>query len=91
MGSKLESGKQHVKQAAEDLKAAATAKAQELRGIAETKAGELRERAESAYGDAKFKARTLREDGEHYVRENPLRAVLCAVGAGFFIGLLVRR
>ena len=35
--------------------------------------------------------RTLQEDGEAYVRENPTKAVLTAVAAGFVLGLIFRR
>jgi ElaB/YqjD/DUF883 family membrane-anchored ribosome-binding protein len=89
--SKFESGKAHALHAAEDLRAAAEAKAQELRQVAESKAHDLRGRAEQAYGEARTRVRTLREDGEQYVRENPLRAVLTALGIGFVFGLIFRR
>ena len=70
----------------DDLKAAANAKAGEYRDAATAKADELRGQAEAAWGDAKVKARTYQEDGEAYVRENPTRALLIAVGAGFMLG-----
>jgi ElaB/YqjD/DUF883 family membrane-anchored ribosome-binding protein len=89
--SKFESGKSHAAHAAEDLRAAAEAKAQELHAQAEAKAQEWRSKAEQAYSEAQTRARTLREDGEHYVRENPTRAVLTAVGVGFVLGLIFRR
>ena len=88
---KFASGRAHAKQAAEDLKAAANAKASELRSAAEIKAGELRGQAEKIYGDYRTRARTLREDGEQYVRENPTKAVFTALGVGFFLGLIFRR
>ncbi|SRR5581483_6450504 len=89
--AKFESGKTHARQAAEDLRAAAEAKAQELRSTAEAKASELRDRAEQAYSDVRNRARTLREDGEQYVRENPTRAIVTALGVGFVLGLMFRR
>ncbi len=89
--SKYESGKAHVKHAAEDLKAAAEAKAQELRDAAQTKAQEFRGKAEQTYGQCRERARTFRDDGEQYVRENPMRAVLTALGVGFVLGLMFRR
>jgi ElaB/YqjD/DUF883 family membrane-anchored ribosome-binding protein len=89
--ARFESGKEHVAHAAEDLRAAAGAKAQELRSAAETKAGEIRSRAEQTYGEYRAKYRTLREDGEQYVRDNPTKAVLTALGIGFVAGLLFRR
>ena len=89
--SKFESGKAHAIHAAEDLRAAAEAKAKELRMAAEAKAQELRGKAEQVYGDYRTRARTLHEEGEHYVRENPTKAVLAALGVGFVLGLVFRR
>jgi len=89
--SKLESGKTHAKQAAEDLRSAAEIKAQELRQAAELKAQELRGRAEHAYSDARVRALSLREEGELYVRENPTKAILTALGVGFLAGLILRK
>ncbi len=78
--SKLESSKTHARRAAEDLKSAATAMAEDYRG-----------KAEQAWGDAKVRVRTLQEDGEDYVRENPMKAVFTALGIGFVLGLIFRR
>jgi ElaB/YqjD/DUF883 family membrane-anchored ribosome-binding protein len=89
--TKFESGKTHAKHAAEDLRAAAEAKAHELRAIAEAKAEEYRGKAEHAIGEARVKVRTLRDDGEQYIRENPTRAVFTALGVGFLLGLIFRR
>jgi ElaB/YqjD/DUF883 family membrane-anchored ribosome-binding protein len=78
--SKLESSKTHARRAAEDLKSAASAMAEDYRG-----------KATQAWDDAKVRVRTLQEDGEEYVRENPVRAVLTALGVGFVLGLVFRR
>jgi ElaB/YqjD/DUF883 family membrane-anchored ribosome-binding protein len=87
----VSASKTHARQAADDLKAAAQAKADELRHRAEEYYGEARGRAEEYYGQARERARTFQDDGEAYVRENPVRAVLTALGAGFVLGLLFRR
>src|ERR1700712_5649414 len=79
-GSRLESSKTHARRAAEDLKSAATGMANEYRG-----------KAEAAWDDATSRARTLQEDGEQYVRENPTKAVFTALGIGFVLGLIFRR
>lgn len=89
--SKFESGKAHAIHAAEDLRAAAEAKASELRVMAEAKAKELRGRAEQVYGDYRQRALTFHEEGEQYVRENPTKAVLTALGVGFVLGMIFRR
>lgn len=89
--TKFESGKAHAIHAAEDLRAATEAKAQELRAVAGAKVGELRGKAEHAYDEARGRARTLRQDGEQYIRENPTRAVLTALGVGFVLGMIFKR
>ncbi len=75
----------------DDLKATASAKADEYRAQASAKADELRGKAGEAWGDAKVRARTFQEDGEEYVRQNPTRAVLMGLGAGFILGLVLRK
>ena len=89
--SKFEAGKAHAMQAAEELRAAAEEKASELRATAESKAQEYRAKAEETLGQARTRARSFQEEGEAYVRENPLQGVLTALGVGFVLGLLFRR
>lgn len=78
--SKLESSKTHARQAAEDLRSAASAVANEYRG-----------KAEEAWGDARDRVRTFQDDAEQYVRENPTKAVVTALGIGFVLGMIFRR
>ena len=78
--SKFETGKTHARKAAENLRDAATDVASEYRG-----------KAEQAWDDATSRARTLQEDGEQFVRENPTKAVFTALGIGFVLGLIFRR
>jgi ElaB/YqjD/DUF883 family membrane-anchored ribosome-binding protein len=89
--SKLESSKTHARKAAEDLKSAAGAVAEEYRGKAEQAWGDARGKAEQAWEDATHRARTFQEDAEEYVRENPTKAVITALGIGFVLGLIFRR
>jgi ElaB/YqjD/DUF883 family membrane-anchored ribosome-binding protein len=77
---KFESSKTHVRQAAEDLRTAAT-----------DIAGQYRGKAEEAWGQAQDRVRTFQEDGEAYVRENPTKAVFTALGIGFVLGIIFRR
>ena len=77
---RFETTKTHARQAAEELKTAAT----EI-------AGQYRGKAEQAWSDAQSRARTLQEDGEQYVRENPTKAVFTALGIGFILGVMFRR
>lgn len=89
--NKLHSSKEHARKAAEDLKSAAGAFAEEYRGKAEHAWGDARGKAEQAWGDARSRVRTFQEDAEHYVRENPTKAVFTALGIGFVLGLIFRR
>lgn len=78
--NKLEAGKTHARRAASDLKSAASSMADEYRG-----------KAEQAWDDARDRVRTFQEDGEQYVRENPTKAVMTALGIGFVLGIVFRR
>ena len=89
--NKFESSKTHVRKAAEDLKSAAGVMADDLKSAAGAMAEEYRGKAEQVWGDARDRARTLQEDGEEYVRENPIKAVFTALGIGFVLGLIFRR
>jgi ElaB/YqjD/DUF883 family membrane-anchored ribosome-binding protein len=100
--SMLNDGKHHASQAVNEIRAAAEAKAAELRATAEAKAAEFRataeakaaefrSKAEHTYSDAVNRAQTFRGESEHWIRENPTRAVLTAMGVGFIIGLMFRK
>ena len=84
---KLQSSKTHARKAADDLRSAAG----DLKSAAGAIAGEYRGKAEQAWDDARERVRTLQEDGEQYVRENPTKAVFTALGIGFVLGLIFRR
>ena len=64
----------------EDMKSTVTAVAQDYS-----------DKGNEALDEAKQRARTLQEDGEDYVRENPMKAVMTALGIGFVLGLIFRR
>ena len=55
-----------------------------------TVAQDFTDKASKALDEAKQHVRTLREDGEDYVRENPMKAVFTALGVGFILGLIFR-
>jgi ElaB/YqjD/DUF883 family membrane-anchored ribosome-binding protein len=77
---KVKRGVTHAGKAAEDLGSATGAIVKEYR-----------DKAEQAWDDAKDHVRTFREDADHYVRENPTKAVFTALGIGLVLGLIFRR
>jgi ElaB/YqjD/DUF883 family membrane-anchored ribosome-binding protein len=97
-----QSGKDNLKDAAGDLKEAATTKvedfrqaagqkADELGEAAQRKAQELRGTAESAWSDASSQVKSWQAEGEAFVRDNPSKAVLIALGVGLLLGSLLRK
>jgi ElaB/YqjD/DUF883 family membrane-anchored ribosome-binding protein len=76
---KLESDEAKVQRAAEALEAA-SAKVGEDYG----------DRAERSWDRTKVRLRTWQEDGEDYVRENPMKAIFTALGVGFVLGFIFR-
>jgi ElaB/YqjD/DUF883 family membrane-anchored ribosome-binding protein len=88
---KFKSGRTHATEAANEFKEAAAAKFSDLRDTFNQRADEYRERANQVWSDTTGRARTLSEDGEDYIRENPLQAVGIALAAGFILGVIMRR
>ena len=88
---KFKRGKTHAAEAAQEFKEAASAKFNDLRDTLNQRAGEYRERANQVWADTTGRARTLTEDSEEYIRENPLQAVGIALAAGFILGVILRR
>jgi len=98
----FQAAKASAMKAAEELRTAASQKANELRASAEQRAqqfkaaatehaGEFRDYADQAFSEAKERYADLRTEGEMFVREKPVQAVLTAFGVGLFIGLILRR
>lgn len=88
--------------AAEELRSAASQKAQEFRHVAEQRAHqfksaaeqratEFRDYADQAFHDARERYADIRSEGEKFIREKPVQAVLTAFGVGLFVGLILRR
>jgi ElaB/YqjD/DUF883 family membrane-anchored ribosome-binding protein len=75
----------------EDMRHAAGQKADDLRSAVQDKAQELRGTAEAAWSDVSSKTKSWQIQGEAYVRDNPAKAVLIALGFGLLLGLLLRK
>lgn len=76
---------------AQHFKEIASGKASQFKDAAEEKVDHVREVAGTSWEDAKVKAKDFHMETEAYVRENPTKAVLTALGVGFVIGLIFRR
>jgi ElaB/YqjD/DUF883 family membrane-anchored ribosome-binding protein len=76
---------------AEDLRQAVGEKAEELRSAAHGKANEVRGTAEDAWSGARSQLKSWHAEGEAYVRDNPTKSVLIALGFGLLLGLWLRK
>ena len=76
----IESSQEHVRAAAADVRDAAAEAAREIK-----------DRANAFAGEWKGKVSDVQKDVEQYVRENPTKSVLTAIGVGFVIGLICRK
>ena len=74
-----------------DMKANAVNKAQNFRDFAGERAATFKEEAGVKFKQGALKAKELHHTAEDYIRENPTKAVLGALGAGVIIGLIMRR
>lgn len=88
---KAEAFKASASQVASDLKGKAADVVDDLKHAASAKAEDFKGQAGEAYDQARQKARTLHQDTEEYVRQQPRHALLTALAAGFVAGLLLRR
>lgn len=73
------------------FKSEAMLRAEELKLAASGRAEMLRHNATEQWQDTRVRAKELQITAEDYIRENPTKCVLTALGAGFLIGLIVRR
>lgn len=86
---------QHYREVATEkathFKDVAAERAEALRTAAAERAAHLRETANVQWNGTCDRAKEFQETAEDYIRENPTKAVLGALGLGFLIGLIVRR
>jgi ElaB/YqjD/DUF883 family membrane-anchored ribosome-binding protein len=85
----------HVKDCAIDaanaLKASAVQKAEHFKSVATEKASHVRDVAQQQWDETRVRAKEIHVTTEDYIRQNPTKAVLGALGVGFLIGLIARR
>jgi ElaB/YqjD/DUF883 family membrane-anchored ribosome-binding protein len=77
--NEVESNQARAQRAADALESA-TAKVAE----------DYRDKAERSWDEKKMRVRAWQEEGEEYVRENPMKAIFAALGIGFVLGFIFR-
>ena len=83
--------KERAVESAQQFRETATEKAAALKSVATEKATHLKESATEQWQDTRVKAKELQVTAEDYIRQNPTKCVVSALGLGFLIGLIVRR
>ncbi len=83
--------KERAVESAQHFRETATEKATALKSAATERAAHLKETATEQWQDTRVKAKELHVTAEDYIRQNPSKCVLSALGLGFLIGLIVRR
>jgi ElaB/YqjD/DUF883 family membrane-anchored ribosome-binding protein len=74
----------------EHLRSVADERARQFRDTATEKAEHYRDYAEERWSDAQGQFDDLKSEGERYVRANPAKSVLIALGLGIIIGRILR-
>ncbi len=88
--SPVEQAKAKAADLAGEVRAKVGAAVDDVKARGSAAAEEVKAQASVAYGQARQRVRTLREDGEDYVRHNPRESLVAALCAGFVAGLLIR-
>ena len=89
--SKAAALKDRAVESAQQFRETAVEKANAFKATASEKALHLKETANEQWQDTRVKAKELQVTAEDYIRQNPTKCVLSALGLGFLIGLIVRR
>lgn len=83
--------KDRAVESAQHFRDTASEKAAALKAAASEKASAFKDTATVQWEDTRVKAKELHVTAEDYIRQNPTKCVLSALGLGFLIGLIVRR
>jgi len=75
---------------AEHYKNVATEKAEHYKNVASEKATQAKQTAQVQWDDTCVKAKEIHVTAEDYIRQNPTKSILGALGVGFLIGLIAR-
>ncbi len=83
--------KDRAVESAQHFRDTASEKAAALKAAASEKASAFKDTATVQWEDTRVKAKELHVTAEDYIRQNPTKCVISALGLGFLIGLIVRR
>lgn len=83
--------KERATESAHQFRETATEKATALKSAATERAQHIKESATEQWQDTRVKAKELHVTAEDYIRQNPTKCVVSALGLGFLVGLIVRR
>ncbi len=89
--SKAAQLKSRALESAQQFRETASEKATAFKAAASEKATHFKDSATVQWNDTRVKAQEMHVTAEDYVRENPTKCVLGALGVGVLIGLIIRR
>jgi ElaB/YqjD/DUF883 family membrane-anchored ribosome-binding protein len=75
---------------ADHFKSLASEKADYYKAVATDKVQHAKQTAQHQWEETRVKAKEIHVTTEDFIRQNPTKAVLGALGVGFLIGLIVR-
>ena len=90
-GDKTKQLKESAVEKAQQFRKFAGAKASDISETAKFKAQNIKELASEQVKSSQVKAREMHSEAEDYIRTNPTKSVLTALGVGVVIGLVIRR
>ncbi len=88
---KAEHYKTVASEKADHYKAVASEKADHYKTVATEKAHQAKETAQQQWDESRAKAKEFHVTAEDYIRQNPTKAVLGALGIGFLVGLITKK
>lgn len=83
--------KQNAVDKAQQFREFAGTKATDIKENAKVKAQQIKQVAGEQVQTGKVRAQEIHTETEEYIRENPTKAVLTALGIGFLVGLIIRK
>jgi ElaB/YqjD/DUF883 family membrane-anchored ribosome-binding protein len=86
-----ESTGEQIREKASQVGQSVRERAEQMGQAAQEQLGQIRESAAEYYQQGRERAMEWQQNLEDYIREQPLRSILIAAGAGMLIGVLWRR